>query len=242
MNEQQISVILPVFDGALFVAEAIESVLTQNYDPLQLIVINDGSTDNTEQIVQAYPQITYIYQENAGVAVARNAGLAAATGEYITFIDADDLWPPQKLAIQMDFLKANPQVQIVMGRTQFVYMQDARLRTTGEGAPMHQVTFVFLGSGLYRHSTFDQVGGFNPEIRGGDDLDWFIRAAEHDITIESIPNVMLHRRLHAENLTNSLQEVRAGIFKIIKYSLDRRRTQGITYSGNILPWAQLHED
>lgn len=100
-----VTVVLPAYNAASFIVDAIDSLLNQTYKDIEIIIIDDGSTDTTEKIVSGYKDIKYIRQKNSGVASARNRGILEATGKYIAFIDADDLWLPEKTSIQIDYLR-----------------------------------------------------------------------------------------------------------------------------------------
>jgi glycosyltransferase involved in cell wall biosynthesis len=114
MNTALVSVIIPVFNGAAFVATAIDHVLTQTHRPLQIIVVNDGSIDNTDEVLSRYgDQIEVLQQKNRGVGHARNTGIAAAQGEYVAFLDQDDWWRPNKLALQVSCFERDPAVGLV---------------------------------------------------------------------------------------------------------------------------------
>src|SRR5512135_2005660 len=113
MYRPLVSIILPVYNGERYVSQAIESVLSQTYVPTELIVVDDGSIDNSASIARSYKEVHFIRQSNQGVAVARNSGIAAARGTIIAFIDQDDLWTPNKLDVQVHYLLKNPGVQYV---------------------------------------------------------------------------------------------------------------------------------
>ncbi len=113
MQGPLVSVIVPVYNGERYLTKTIQSVLTQDYQPIEIIVVDDGSTDRTAEIVRAQPNIHYIYQNNRGVSAARNTGIAAAQGEFLAFLDADDMWVPQKLSVQVSYLTQHPDVGFV---------------------------------------------------------------------------------------------------------------------------------
>jgi glycosyltransferase involved in cell wall biosynthesis len=120
-----ISVIVPVYNGDLYLAAAIESILAQNYQPIEILIIDDGLTDNTAKIADRFQQhVRYIYQPNSGAPSARNLGLKMATGEIIAFLDADDIWHEQKLALQLDILAKNSSVSVVLGHRQKIHSID----------------------------------------------------------------------------------------------------------------------
>ncbi|MFC1826131.1 glycosyltransferase family 2 protein [Thermodesulfobacteriota bacterium] len=112
-KKRQVSVIIPTYNRALMLKEAIDSVLAQDFQDFELIVVDDGSTDQTSEILNAYREdITVLHQHNQGVSSARNAGVTAASGSLVAFLDSDDLWLPRKLSHQIDFFIANPEAQI----------------------------------------------------------------------------------------------------------------------------------
>jgi glycosyltransferase involved in cell wall biosynthesis len=110
-----VSVVMPAYNCAAYIAAAIESVLGQSYRPLEIIVADDGSIDRTHEVVATYPEVIYLRQANGGPSRARNAGIRRARGEYVAFLDADDLWPPDKLAEQVMFLQTHPEVALLFG-------------------------------------------------------------------------------------------------------------------------------
>ena len=123
-----VSVIIPVYNGQEYLNEAIQSVLRQEYKPIEIIVVDDGSTDNTKEIGDKYDIVTYIYQTNQGPSAARNTGLECARGILIAFIDSDDIWSDDKLKIQFTILNDNPSVDVVLG-----YLQYFRMVTNEDG-------------------------------------------------------------------------------------------------------------
>ena len=111
-----VSVIIPVFNSERYIASAVESVLKQTYKEFELIVVNDGSTDKTVKVLEQYiDRIHYAYQPNKGVAAARNAGIRASKGEYIAFLDSDDLWIRDTLILHVNYLQNNPNIGLVYG-------------------------------------------------------------------------------------------------------------------------------
>src|SRR5690606_20987586 len=106
-----VSVVIPAYNVGPHIAEAIESVLAQDYPQVEIVVVDDGSKDDTAEVVATrYPQVSLIRKENGGAATARNAGIRAARGEFVAFLDADDIWLPGKLTAQIDYLRAHPDV------------------------------------------------------------------------------------------------------------------------------------
>lgn len=225
MGEPLVSVIIPAYNAAELLDEAIQSVRHQEHRPLEVIVVDDGSTDQTPAVArQAGPEVRYLVQANAGPGAARNRGVAAAAGELIGFLDDDDLWTADKLAVQVAMLRARPELDGVQGRLQRlrqVVAANGASRWVLLGDPEWGVS---LGSALFRRSLLERVGRFDESLRFTDDFDWLLRAAELDARIARHAEVtQLHRR-HAANLTNDAAP--GHVLTAIKRSLDRRRALG----------------
>jgi glycosyltransferase involved in cell wall biosynthesis len=224
-----ISCVVPVFNGESYLAEALESILKQSYRPLEIIVADDGSTDGTRAVVARYgTQVRYLWQPNSGPAAARNLGLSAARGEFVAFLDADDLWHPEKLERQMARFAARPELDLCVAHVQNFWIPE--LREEEERFRNHRVSRPLPGyvtaTLLARHSLFNAVGPFNATLNHGDSTDWFLRAAEHGAIIELLPDVLSYRRLHQANRSRLLaSNSRDAYLKIVKAVLDRRRLQ-----------------
>lgn len=205
-----LSVIVPVFNGARFLAAALESVLAQLPPAAELIVIDDGSTDDTAAVAGRYP-LRYLYQPNQGPQVARNHGLALATGDVIAFCDADDCWAADKLAVQLPLLDA---ADVVIGWSQII---------GGQSPPF---LLPSLNCAVMRRRVFDQIGRFDPALPYSDDLDWYMRAREAGVALRLHQAVVLLHRRHADNLTNDIARRNHFQLLMLKKSLDRRRQSG----------------
>lgn len=224
-NHGLVSVIIPVYNCARYLPQAIESVLDQTYQPLEIIVVDDGSTDKTAQIATRFSEkIRYIYQENSGPSTARNTGIRSAKGEIITFLDADDLWSKNKLQLQLTYLAKNPSSEVIIGRTQFMQLilGDERHKFAEIGETR---IFLNLGSAIFRKSAFDQVGLFDETLRYSEDVDWFNRARESAISILMHQEVVLFYRQHEQNMTRNKVANELNVLKVLKRSLERRRSK-----------------
>ncbi|MDZ8188157.1 MAG: glycosyltransferase [Nostoc sp. ChiSLP02] len=235
-----ISVILPVYNGERFLVQAIENIQGQNYQPLEIIVVDDGSTDRTAEIAKEFEDnIHYIYQPNQGPSSARNRGIKSARGEAIAFLDVDDLWEEGVLAEFADYLVANPEVDIVQGLIQ--QMQIENLPSENDSYQFKPVfqpyQFINLGSAIYRRSVFDRVGLLDPKLHDNEDTDWFMRAWENDICKVVIPKLMLYYRKHDRNMTLHQKDlVHFGMLKIYKRRIDRMRAQGKEKHTSSVSW------
>ena len=188
-----VSVVIPAYNCARFIGEAIDSVLEQGHRELELLVVDDGSTDDTPEVVARYgSRVTLIRQANAGAAVARNTGMRAARGRYVAFLDADDVWLPGKLAAQIAHLERHHDVSLACTRWELLH-PDASGRYVIDPAPSDRrpcaghtaVTYadllldchVWTSTVLMRRELIDQLGGFNPALRRGQDYDYWLRAS-----------------------------------------------------------------
>ena len=219
--EPLVSVVIPVFNGERFLREAVESVLTQKYSHLEIIIVDDGSTDNTATVAKSLT-VHYLHQTNKGPAAARNRGIEHAQGSLIAFADADDLWPEDKLELQLPYLLNDPAIEIVMGRVQQVLLSATVNGQTQAEEPAFSVN---LGSAVIRKSVFERVGLFDETMRYSEDVDWFMRAREVGSAIITIDAVTLLYRQHEQNMTRGKSTSELNVLKALKKSLDRRREQ-----------------
>jgi len=222
-----ISVIIPVYNGERYLAEAVASIRSQNYEPLEIIIVDDGSTDGTATLVQSLGNdIRYFYQPNAGPSAARNRGIGAANSDLISFLDSDDLWPPGKLALQVDCLQQNPQIEVVLGRVQCFGRLEEVEEQLNFLEPDHKMISVNLGSGVFRKSTFEQVGLFDESLRHFEDHDWFLLAREQGVEMLILKEVTLLYRIHPDSTSHQMQAADGTMFQSLKKSINRRRRQG----------------
>lgn len=225
-NIPLVSVIIPVYNCDRYLAEAIESVLKQTYQHIEVIVVDDGSIDKTALIAASFnDSIHYIYQPNSGPAVARNRGLRTARGNVISFLDADDLWPTNKLQLQLAYLTNNPSVEIVLGRTQFMQLTSIVDGIHKFEELSYPRLFLNLGSAIFRKTVFDQVGLLEEALFYSEDVDWFNRAREVNVSIVAHQEVVLFYRQHQYNMTSNKLVNELNVLKVLKKSLERRRIQ-----------------
>ena len=221
-----VSVIMPVYNGEQFIETAVDNVMAQKYPSLELIIVNDGSTDGTEERIRHLSgPIRYIKQENEGPACARNRGIESSYGPLIAFLDVDDIWPANTLNVLVQAMLCNPEVEITRGRAQ--HMQYNAQRGAYDFVGDSKETFPYsIPSALYRRSIFDKVGLFDASLRFGEDTDWFIRAAELNVNIKQIETVTLLVRRHGENMTSGKNLVELNTLRVVKKILDRARKRG----------------
>ena len=244
-----ISVVIPAFNAEAYVAETLESVLAQTYRDFEIILVDDGSTDQTAAVVQSFGgSIRYIRTDNRGPSHARNTGIRAAKGQYIAFLDADDLWVPEKLALQVDFLQNRPHIGLVFGdmltfnqdgvdlRSYFASIKDSAIREklSTESDCISEVTDVLFqcniiptGTVVVRKDCLERSKLFDETISSVEDLDLWIRISFF-CGIGCIPRVLKKKREHDSNISrDNRKALEAAIYIFEKYprewqSLDRR--------------------
>ena len=220
-----VSVIIPVFNGERYLAEAVESVLAQTYRPTEVFVVDDGSTDSTAAVAKAFvPRLQYVSQPNAGSAAARNHGVRISSGEFIAFLDADDLWTAEKLALQNAAFTADPALDMVFGNVRQFHSPDL-------GDEEKQKIDLFAetmagyhpGTMLIRRESFLRVGDFGEEWKMAEFIDWHARATELNLRSRLVPEIVMLRRLHNTNQGIYKRGYRTEYARVLKAALDRRR-------------------
>ena len=224
----EISVIIPVYNGDKYIGEALQSVLEQSYAPSEIIVVDDGSEDNTYNVVKKFgSQIAYYYQKHAGASAARNRGMLAASCDLVAFLDADDIWTPDKLRLQTEALLGNPSLDMVFGQVQQFYSPETddefrksyHCPTQASPAPMP-------GTLLIKRSSFLKVGGFSTDFRTGEFIEWYGRAMEFGLQQVTISQTLMMRRIHYNNHGLSSQQCKQDYARVIKAMLQRKKAQG----------------
>jgi glycosyltransferase involved in cell wall biosynthesis len=179
-------------------------------------------------------EVRYLFQPNAGPAATRNLGLNAAQGEFVAFLDHDDLWHPEKLARQMARFEARADLEMCVTQAHNFWIPELRefgARHRDHPGLREALERYSLGTLLVRRSLADRVGGFNPEFSAGEDTDWFLRAFEHGAVMDSLPDVLMYRRWHRGNLSwrafASDAQMRDVRLQLAKARLDRRRRAGV---------------
>ncbi|MBU2691294.1 MAG: glycosyltransferase family 2 protein [Candidatus Eisenbacteria bacterium] len=220
-----ISVIIPCYNAGKYIAEAIRSVLAQNHSPLEIIVIDDGSTDNSSEVISNFGEpVHYTYQQNAGISAARNTGLEQARGSTIAFLDADDLWTDGKLDRQRRVLEEDPSLGLVSGyAVQFVSPELPDILQKQIKYDPKPMPAQVAGAILVRRKVIKRVGVFSTAFTAGETIDWIMRINEAGIKTKMINDVVLKRRIHTTNIGIIDPDARSDYLKVAKAALDRRR-------------------
>ncbi len=224
-----VSVIIPVYNGEAFLRETLESVLAQTYHPLEIIVVDDGSTDGSVSLLHPYgDRITLLQQANKGVAAARNAGIKHASGDYIALIDQDDIWEPQKTAQQAAYLDAHPGCGYVLSRQTYFLQPGTMCPPWLKPTLLHgDYTGYIVGTMLARRAVFEQVGLFDTHYPGGDDTAWFFSAKDMQIPLRHLPQVVLRKRVHGDNVSGNVRSMHAQALRIVRDSMARQRKESV---------------
>ncbi len=229
MSEPRISVVIPVHNGARYLGEALESVSWQTLQPAEIIVVDDGSTDCSGAIAGAFAGVRVVQQVNSGPSVARNVGVAACSSEIIAFLDADDIWLPDKLELQLAALLEHASLGYVIGQLRTVLSDGAevppsyRAEALGKAAPGPIPSLWFL-----RRATLEQVGEFNPELRVSEDVEWIGRAKRLGVISREVPHVLALRRIHDANISMATVHGNSSLLRALRASLPDR-------SGDVRP-------
>jgi glycosyltransferase involved in cell wall biosynthesis len=224
MNDRLVSVIVPVFNGERYVAEAIESVLAQTYPDIELIVVDDGSTDRSAEIVAGYDGVRLLRQTNAGPVAARLHGLSRSSGVFVTFLDHDDVFFPHRVERQVAYLDEHPEVAAVLCRHEILLEEGMTLPTWVKPDPVYgDPNGVEPTSMLARRAALDSPGCFDTAFRFADGMRMLSRMRATGLVIEVCAEKLWHRRIHATNDSRDRAKVRSGLLHLLKDKVDRER-------------------
>jgi glycosyltransferase involved in cell wall biosynthesis len=228
MTRPLISVMIGVYDAERYLGEAIESVFAQDYRPLELIVVDDGSDDGSGEVARSYGErLVYARQDNAGNGAARNHAVRLASGELYAFLDADDRFTPDKLERQFTAMEADPAIDMVFGHVQeFVSPElTAEQRATVRPPAPEPLPWPAPNLMLIKRESFARVGPFSEDVKVGVTVDWYARATEAGLRSAMLPEVVLERRIHLTNNGLRERDSRQQYLHVLKAALDRRRAQ-----------------
>jgi len=217
-----VSVVIPTYNHAAYIREAIESALAQTYTPLEVIVVDDGSTDDTPRVLAGFgDRIRALHQQNAGVGAARNRGGREARGEYLAFLDSDDIWLPDKLALQMAELERDPALGLVHCAMQSFdpdgRVIDAHLGGTGGWIAVDMLRYGQAISGskmVVPKRVFEEVGGFDPTLPPSEDWDFCYRIATR-YPVGYVDRVLLRYRLHGGGIHLNIPRLASGMLRAL---------------------------
>ena len=229
--EPLVSVITPAYNAAPFIGDTVRSVLMQTYRNLEIIVADDGSTDETANIVKALakedPRVKYVHQSNAGQSAARNAAIAEAKGVYLAFLDADDLFLPSKLKKQVQYLEAHPECGLSYCKIHHFFNDDPR-RPFYFSVPspsgvlfeeLLKTNFINPLSVVLRKELLDRYGAFEPTFRRLDEQYLWLKLARHGVQFCYLPEALANYRIHRTSLSNEsvyFKETEAQVLRLLE--------------------------
>jgi glycosyltransferase involved in cell wall biosynthesis len=227
MTPPLVTCVVPCFNGERYLDETIASILAQSHWPIEVVVVDDGSTDRSADVVRRYGDaVRYHRRENGGPGAACNTGVELATGEYVAFLEQDDLWLPDKLRLQLAALAANPAADYCVGHIQNFWIPElaAEAERYRDLPVMRPVPGYVVQTLLARRALFDTLGRFDESLRFACASEWFLRAAESGTVGVLLPDVLTRRRLHESNFSRLNRAAsRDQFLHVVKAMLDRRR-------------------
>ncbi len=220
-----VSVVIPVRDGAKYLAEALESVLTQSYQAAEVIAVDDGSQDRTPEVLAEHGRwVRVIRQGPLGLGTALNRGIASSKAELLAFCDSDDVWTPLKLERQVTHLRRHPGHAGVGGLIQQFVTPDVPQLTGKVRIDVRPVAAALLGTLLLRRTAADRVGPFEETAATATTVDWVGRLRHLGLQIDALEEVVLLRRIHGGNMTmKSADQTRARLLSALRAQLGRNR-------------------
>jgi glycosyltransferase involved in cell wall biosynthesis len=225
MSTPTISVIIPAYNAERYLDQALDSVFSQTLQDFECIVVDDGSTDSTSEIAARRERVRTLRQDNQGASAARNTGIGAARGEFLTFLDADDLWFPERLRIQLEFHRRRPEidfshVELEERVDEGIEVPHWALIRQKNAGPNHPLT----PSGLMiRRSVMVRLGGFNAAFLVGEIAEWLSRARAAGLREERIAQTLGVVRIHGHNTRYDQDKIRAFVLKALHQSIRRKR-------------------
>jgi len=230
MGNPLVSVIIPTHNGDKYLGEAIGSVMSQNYSPIEVIAVDDGSTDSSVTVVKRFGScVHYCYQPNAGTGSARNAGVFLSRGDYLAFLDQDDVWDPKKLTFQIEALSKDKTLDAVFG-----YVEQFSSREIFEKKEWSIPSFLKRRPGispsgiLLKRRAFERVGPFNTCFKIGEWADWYLRAIDCGLRMKVIDVLVAKRRIHKNNKGRLFRNCQNEYVRVLKASLNRRKQLVLT--------------
>jgi SAM-dependent methyltransferase len=223
-----VSIVIPCFNQAHFLGEAIESVLAQTYPHLEVVVVDDGSADNTGEVAARYPGVRYVRQENQERSAARNTGLRHSTGDYLVCLDADDRLLPGAVEAGLEHLHAHPECAFAFGKWRPIAMDGSplpkwpppRIEVEGDAyVGLLQCNYIEMhATVVYRRAVFAAVGGFDPALKASEDFDLYLRIARQ-YPVCSHGTVVAEYRRHGSNTTGDAALMLGSVITVLKRQL-----------------------
>lgn len=223
MNAPKVDIIIPAYNQGHYLKECVESALAQTWENIEVIIVDDGSTDNTAEVGQSFddPRVTYIYQDNKGLSGARNTGIENSTGEFVSFLDSDDLFLPTKISKLMGLFTDNPELGLCAGDS--ILIDDAGEpigKTYGDGMPNRPEEWlngnrIHVGSVLVKKVWLDEVEPFDENLRACEDWDMWLRLAMVGCQMKWLPETVSKYRVHGHQMTRETLRMKSAMLTVL---------------------------
>jgi glycosyltransferase involved in cell wall biosynthesis len=224
----RVSVIMATKNSQLRIDRALSSIDDQGDSILEVVVVDAGSTDGTQAILAAHPRVKLVVGEGTGFAEAWNQGIAAASGEFIAFLDSDDYWASDAVARHLEVLTHDSEIDATVGKVRFFLDQDHVPKSFRSELLEHSVVGNMPGTVMVRHRKLTDVGDFPIELGIAADIEWFARLRD-SLVVEPIDSVVLHKSVHDSNLSythaeSAIHDYNKSILQVVRNQLNRNRS------------------
>lgn len=214
-----VSVIIPCYNQGHYLKESIGSVLAQTYQPIEIVVVDDGSTDNTYEIAKTYPSVKYVYQENGGLSAARNTGIDNSMGDFLVFLDSDDWLLPEAIAVNIEHLQENPEAVFVSGSHKKISADGVipEIRTQISLKPYHQLLHQnyigMIAAVMFRRAIFNQYR-YDTSLHSCEDYDLYLKIARDNVVINHTQDIALYR-IHSNSISGNISVMLSDVSKVL---------------------------
>lgn len=218
-----VSIIVPVYNGATYLTECLDSLLAQDHPDIEIVVVDDGSTDESASVAESYEGVVTLRRDHAGLGATRNAGIAVASGALIGFCDSDDTWKSNKARVQVEYLAAHPEVDLVLCRQDTVFEDEAEHPAwLIPDQRFGDLDGVSPTSALFRRHVFERIQ-FRTDMENGTDFNLLVRARTEGFGIGLLEESLRVRRIHGDNMTTRIGPAESGMFSSVREHLRRRK-------------------
>lgn len=225
MKKPWVSAIIAARNGEKYISQALESIVNQDYKKVEILVIDNGSSDGTAEIVKSYPCVKYVYFSEPNVALARAKGVELAKSDYIAFLDQDDVWVKDKISQQIHFLEKNVLYGGVVGYQKLFLEEGVKKPHWLKAAFLDDPQVGYLPSTfLVKRQVFEKINKGDARYPSASDAAWFFKAKALNILIGLLPCVLVHRRMHDENETHKVDDLHRGLLSVMRESIQRQRS------------------
>lgn len=224
MTANLVTVIIPTLNASTYLRQALDSVCAGTVRPLEIIVVDGGSTDGTKRVAASCESVRWIDDATPGYGAALNRGIREAGGELVAFLEADDIWLPQKLESQLAHFVAHPACRVCFGGVRYLIEPGHAVPPGFRGENLsHDLRAPLLSAALMKKTVFDEVGLFDSSFRSGADMDWIARAKDLGVEFEYVPELIVRKRIHDHNVSSQIDLSHTDIMRALMGSIRRKR-------------------